>query len=65
MCKRGKISPARAARILGVHRNTVYNWAREAARGESTRLKDVERHPVTGYILVSRAEIQNIKDQKD
>jgi len=51
--------------MLGVHRNTVYGWARDAAAGEGSRLRDVERHPITGYLAIPIEEIERVKKTDD
>ena len=65
MSRRGSMSPARAAQVLGVHRNTVYGWARDAAAGEQSKIKEVERHPVTRYLKIPKAEVERIKNESD
>ncbi len=59
--RRGTVSPARAAKILGVHRNTVYEWARRAAAGEPSYFEDVTAHPITGYLSISLDEVLALK----
>jgi len=61
MRRKGKCSPSKAARILGVHTNTIYNWCRAVEGGQPTRIKKVERHPVTGYLYLDLDEIRGIK----
>lgn len=63
--RRGFVSPARAAKILGLHRNTTYAWARDAAAGDDSRFSDVERHPITGYLEIPIEEVERIKDPDD
>lgn len=63
--RRGFVSPARAAEMLDVHRNTVYGWAMNAVAGEESKLKAVERHPVTGYLSIPVAEVKRIKQSRD
>jgi hypothetical protein len=64
MKRRGKISPTRAANILGVHINTVRSWCQKAVAGEPSKLVEVERNPATGYYSVDLGEIQALKPQK-
>ena len=59
--RRGFVSPARAAGMLGVHRNTVYGWARASAAGDTSRLEGVERHAVTGYLSIPLQEVEKLK----
>ena len=59
--RRGYVSPARAARMLGVHRNTTYAWALDAVRGEESKFKAVERHPLTGYLAIPVDEVKKLK----
>ncbi len=65
MGRRGFVSPARAARMLGVHQKTTYAWARRAAEGEPSRLRGVERHPITGYLHIPVSEIRRLKKNDD
>lgn len=60
--KRGFVSPARAASMLGVHRNTTYAWALRAVAGEPSKLQVVERHPITGYLAIPLSEIRRLKN---
>jgi ureidoglycolate hydrolase len=62
MSRRGFVSPARAARMLGVHQKTAYSWARASALGRPSRLKNVERHPLTGYLHIPVDEIRRLKN---
>jgi hypothetical protein len=62
MKRRGWVSPARAASLLDVHRNTVYAWATRALAGEPSRLHHVEQHPITHHIFIAFADIQKIKE---
>lgn len=59
---RGKCSPAKAARILDVHVNTVYNWCHAAENGERSRLSGVQRHPVNRYFQIDLDEVKKIRD---
>jgi len=63
MRRKGKISPSKAARLLDVHQNTVYDWCHKAMRGEPTRLHSVEQHPVTGYYHIDLAEVKRLKER--
>lgn len=63
--RRGFVSPARAAGMLGVHRNTVYGWARDSAAGNASRLSGVERHAVTGYLSIPLEEVKKLKGGGD
>ena len=62
MRKPGFVSPAKAARLLGVHQHTAYAWARRSAEGAPSRLRDVQRHPITGYLHIPMSEIKRLKD---
>lgn len=62
MKKRGFVSPARAAKMLGVHRNTVYGWAADAVAGESSKFRAVEKHPLTGYLAIPVEEVKRVKN---
>jgi hypothetical protein len=58
------VSPRRAATLIGVHYNTVYNWCRAAERGEQTQLAHVERDPANGYFRVSLEGVQLASEKK-
>ena len=59
--RRGFVSPARAGKMLDIHRNTAYEWAKKSAAGEDSRFKDVERHPITGYLSIPISEVDRVK----
>ena len=65
MRRPGKISPTKVAGILGVHINTVHTWCKKAVTGEKSKLKNVERNPVTGYYWVDLEEVKELKRQRD
>lgn len=56
---RRKLSPRRAAALLGRHPNSVYNWCRAAERGEPTVLTRVER-AANGYFQIDAEEVRNL-----
>lgn len=56
----GRISPRKAAAMLGVHYETVIRWCQAAVAGESSRLHDVEQH-ITGYYWISAEEIRALR----
>lgn len=58
MRKPGFIQPRKAAKILGVHPNTVYQYIGRKEAGEPSPIKTVERNPETGYCWLSLAEIK-------
>jgi len=47
--------------MLDIHRNTAYEWAKKSAAGEDSRFKDVERHPITGYLSIPISEVDRVK----
>lgn len=55
------VSPAKAARLLGVHYNTVYSWCRGCVEGSPTRLKQVTQNPLNGRYNVDLGEIRKLK----
>jgi hypothetical protein len=61
MRKMGKVSPSKAAKLLGVHVHTVQDYCRKAVSGEPSKLKNVERNPVTGYYWVDIEEVNTLK----
>jgi len=65
MRRPGKISPTKAARLLGVHVNTVYTWCRRAVNGRPSRLRNVEQNAVTGYFYVDLDEVKAMKGEGD
>lgn len=65
---RRKVGPRAAARVLGVHPNTMYAWCRAAAAGEETPLGGVgvERNPLTGRYALDAGELASaVKDAED
>jgi len=57
--KEKRISPRRAASILGVHINTVHNWCKNSVDGLPSRLEDVKK-TVTGYYLINADEVRKL-----
>jgi DNA-binding transcriptional MerR regulator len=55
----GRISPAKAAQLLGVHVRTIRSWCQKAVAGEPSHLKDVRQH-ITGYYWLSLAEVKQL-----
>ena len=60
--RRGFVSPARAAKMLGIHRNTAYGWALSAIAGETSKFRAVERHELTGYLAIPIGEVKRLKE---
>jgi len=58
-------SPRRAAEVLHVHRNTIYSWCMRAVNGEPSRLRHVDRHPITGYLSIPETEIARLQHPDD
>jgi DNA-binding transcriptional regulator YdaS (Cro superfamily) len=56
-----KISASKAARMLGIHRNTVYAWCKDAVDGNPSKLQGVERNPMTGRYMIEVSEIRRLK----
>lgn len=63
--RRDFVSPARAAKMLGVHRNTVYSWAKDSVDGVSSRFRHVDRNPLTGYLEIPIEEVERAKESGD
>jgi transposase-like protein len=61
MRKPGYVSPAKAARMVGVCEATIRNWIRNYESGRRDRLTIVEINPVTRWALVSIEDINKIK----
>ena len=57
----GRVSPAKAARMLAVRTNTVRTWCHKALDGQPSRVQDVRQHPVTHYLTLSLAEVLRLK----
>jgi hypothetical protein len=55
------VSPAKAARLVGVCEATMRNWIGKLRAGCKSRLTIVEVNPVTGWSLVSMVDINRIK----
>lgn len=60
MRQKGRISPRKAAMLLGVHYNTVIAWCQRAVRGEASPLRDVSQH-VNGYYWISLVEVKELR----
>lgn len=58
---RGKVSPNKAAKMLGKHRNTVLAHCQKAMRGEPAMFKNVHQNPKNRYYEVDLAELQELK----
>jgi len=59
--REGEITPARAAKLLGVHRDTIYRWVIAALDNRRGRLdRDDVRKDVTGYIWVMKSKVDTI-----
>ena len=63
MKRRGRVSPTRAARLLGVHTNTVYDWCRRAERGDELGFptSSVERDDSNGYLYISLQTVLDVR----
>ena len=61
MRKPGKISPNKAARMLGVHPNTVRNWASKVLEGQVSCLRNVEKNKLTRYVFISLSDVNALK----
>lgn len=58
---KGRVSPAKAAKLMSAHRNTVYAHCRKALEGEpDAKLHDVRRE-ANGYVTISLDEVAAIK----
>lgn len=62
---RGKVSPRRAAKMLGRHLNSVYGWCRAAERGQPSKFRNIERDPRNGYFLIDLDEIERLQDEDE
>jgi hypothetical protein len=60
----GKVSPAKAARLLGLHYNTVYAYCRAAVSGRPSRLVNVSQNPVSGYYQIDLHEVNSLRNRK-
>ena len=57
------MSPTRAAKVLGVHINTVHTWCRKSVAGTPSKLEKVTRNPVNGYYLLDSDEVKALKSE--
>lgn len=64
MRQAGKIQPRKAAKLLGVHLNTVYAYCRRAVAGEASPLREVHQNPLTGYYWLSLTDVMRLKGQE-
>lgn len=56
----GRISPAKAAEMLGLHHNTVLAWCKAAIEGRPSKLSDVEQY-INGYYWISLKEVKLLR----
>jgi hypothetical protein len=61
MRKHGFVSPAKAARMVGVSDETMRNWVRRCVCGRPSMLKNVEVNRVTGWMFIGVGDIERIK----
>jgi len=57
------ITPHRAAKLLGVHKETVYRWCHCAVEGLPSRLTNVTRE-VNGRYLIAKADVESLLDTR-
>lgn len=57
----GKVSASKAARMLEVDRRTIVGYCRKALRGEPSKFKQVEQHPLTGYYWIDLGEVKALQ----
>ena len=53
----GEVTPRRAARLLGVHSETIYRWCHDAIDGRQSKLTGV-RKSITGRFFIRRETIE-------
>lgn len=58
----GEITPQRAARILEVHRETVYRWCQEAIEGRGP-MKGAVRQSVTGWYYIDSKAVKILAER--
>lgn len=60
----GEITPRRAARLLGIHEETVYRWCRGAFNGGRSPLDGWVRRSVTGWYYIDSVAIRDMLDDR-
>jgi hypothetical protein len=60
----GRVSVSKAARIVGVHYNTMYSYCHKALNGKPSVIKDVQQDAHNKYITVSLVEVKTIAINK-
>jgi hypothetical protein len=55
-----EITPRRAAKILGVHQETIYRWCQDALAGKKSRLTGHVRRSITGRYFISTSAVFRI-----
>lgn len=55
----GEITPRRAARMLGIHEDTVYRWCQEALE-ERGPLRGAVRKSITGWYYIGSIAIEKL-----
>lgn len=55
----GEYTPRRAARLLGVHLETIYRWCHDCVDGNPSKLKAVRRS-ITGRFYIPAQEVDDM-----
>lgn len=60
MCAAREVTPARAAKLLGINLETVYRWCHATIDGDGTTRFTRVRRSVTGRFFIDRDDIDEI-----
>ena len=60
--KKGEISPRKAAKLVGVHIDTMYEWCRAAHRGKPSMLDGAVRRDSTKHYWINREFVDDLAD---
>lgn len=64
MRTKDRVSPAKAARLLGLHYNTVYSYCRRAVEGRPSKLVNVSQNPVSRYYEIDLNEVNQLRAKR-
>lgn len=61
VCRAGEVTAWRAARLIGVHRETIYRWIQDCLAGRESRLPPgCVRKSITGRYFLLAADVERI-----
>jgi transposase-like protein len=61
----GEVTPRRAARILGVHEETVYRWCKDAVDEDKGHFRGAARRSVVNWYYIKLSAVEATMDKVD